>query len=212
VAAPLADMENPRAIDRQAGNDWTYASMDLTPQPPGRVKHFILHFLHVEPDLFVVAAEVALNEPATAETAWRFPAGTTRNTAWEDWRLQLPKAGLTARLLASPKNHERLRPAVSGDHPGQAAGLATVWVGSGTTNKTSEFWHLAALVPHEGAARRALAFKLLESDTAIGMRVHRDGLPTLLALRRRGTSGEADLTGLRFPGPVAVDVFQPRTK
>jgi hypothetical protein len=68
------------------------------------------------------------------------------------------------------------------------------------------------LVPHEKEARRSLAFKLLESESAIGVRVHRDGLPTLLAIRRNGVVGEANLTGMKFNGPAAVDVFRPRRR
>jgi len=52
----------------------------------------------------------------------------------------------------------------------------------------------------------------LESETAIGVRVHRDGLPTLIAFRKSIAAGEADLTGMKFAGPVAVDVFQPKRK
>ena len=71
---------------------------------------------------------------------------------------------------------------------------------------------MAVLVGHSGSAKRSLAFKLLESDSAIGVRVHRDGLPTLIVFRKGTVSGEAVLTGLKFNQPVAVDVFKPKRK
>jgi hypothetical protein len=107
--------------------------------------------------------------------------------------------------MGSPDRRERLW-SVDSTSPG------AVHVRSGATNRTAEFLHLAVLVSHEREARRSLAFKLLESDTAIGVRVHRDGLPTLVAIRKIGVLGEANLTGLKFTGPVAVDVFRPRRK
>jgi hypothetical protein len=159
--------------------------------------------LHVEPDLFVVCDEVLLTEPATVEIGWWFPEGVARESKWEEWRLQLPGTGLTARILGSPRNSERLWSADG--KPG------AVCVRSGTTNQTVEFRQITALVPHEKQKRRSLAFKLLESDSAIGLRVHRDGLPTLIAFHK-GAAGEANLAGLKFTSPVAVEVFRPKKR
>jgi hypothetical protein len=83
---------------------------------------------------------------------------------------------------------------------------------AGVTNKVTEFRQITVLVTHEKDRKRSLAFKLLESETAIGVRVHRDGLPTLIAFRKNDVGGEANLTGLKFTGPVAVDVFRPKRK
>jgi hypothetical protein len=194
-----------KLIQRQSSNDWAYASVDMTPLPLGRVKRFIRHLLHVQPDLFIVCDEFLLAGPSAIETGWWFPANVTRDPAREEWRLQSPKAGLTARILGMPKNIERLWPMEPGVHGAACAR-------SGVTNQTPEFRQLLALVPHEGHARRSLAFKLLESDTAIGLRVHRDGLPTLVAFRKDSVAGEANLTGLKFTGAVAVDIFRPKRK
>ena len=191
----------PRLIDKQSGNDWTCVSMDVTPFEKGKVRKFTRRLLHVEPDLFVVCDEVSLTEPAIVEIEWCFPEGVARESKWEEWRLQLSRAGLTARILGSPRNNEQSQPS-----PG-APGW--VCVRSGTTNQAVEFRQITAMVPHEKQGRRSLAFKFLESDSAIGLRVHRDGLPTLIAFHK-GAAVEANLTGLKFTGPVAVEVFRPK--
>ena len=211
-AVPVAGTGTVRIIERRSSNDWTYASVDLTPLPTGRVRKFTRHLLQVEPDLFVICDEIILDAPATVEVGWWFPAGVMREAAWEEWRLQLPKAGVTARILGSPRNREMLWPAGGRPQPQPASVRDAVCVRSGTTNKTVEFRQVTALVTHEKAGKRSLTFKLLESDSAIGMRVHRDGLPTLIAIRKDAAPAEANLTGLKFTGPVAVDIFRPRRK
>jgi hypothetical protein len=211
-AVPMAGTDRVRIIEQRSSNDWTYASVDLAPLPAGRVRRFTRHLLHVEPDLFIICDEVVLTEPATVEVGWWFPAGVARDAAREEWRLQLPKAGVTARILASPRNRERLWPAGAGSQHQAANARDAVCVRSGTTNKTVEFRQVTALVPHAQDGGRSLAFKLLESDSAIGMRVHRDGLPTLIAIRTDAAAAEANLTGLKFTGPVAVDIFRPKRR
>jgi hypothetical protein len=203
-AVPVTGTDSVRIIERRSSNDWIYAAVDLTPLPAGRVRKFTRHLLHVEPDLFVICDEIVLAEPAKVEVGWWFPAGVARDAAREEWKLQLPRAGVTARILGSPRNSERLWPA--------ASVRDAMCVHSGTTNKTVEFRQITALVPQAKNGSRSLAFKLLESDSAIGMRVHRDGLPTLIAFRKDAPASEANLTGLKFTGPVAVDVFRPRLK
>ena len=79
------------------------------------------------------------------------------------------------------------------------------------TNRLTELRALTAIIPHCAGRKRGTGFKLLESDTAIGARIYRDGLPTLLAFRTVDT-GEANLTGLKFISPVAVDVFRPKIR
>jgi hypothetical protein len=200
-----------RVLDRVSSNEWTYAVADMMSSMPGSLKSFKRHLLFVEPDLFVVCDEIDLETPHVVESGWCFPGGTRRDPVREEWRLQRAEAGLTARLLGSPKAAERLwaddsSPAPTAPVPGANC------VRFGTTNRTAHFHGFTMLVPHEKEARRSLTFKLLESESAIGVRVHRDGLPTLLAIRRNGVVGEANLTGMKFSGPAAVDVFRPRRK
>lgn len=200
-----------RVSVRFASNDWEYASIDLAPSWGTRVKKFARRLLYVQPDLIVICDDVVLAEPATVETGWSFTEGIALDSVRDEWRLQLARAGLTARFFVSPGG----RPQVQALSDSASANLAItasrlVQLRAGVTNKLDEYRQLTVLVPHEKAAKRSLAFKLLESDTAIGLRVHRDGLPTLVAFHKSPGTGEANLTGMKFTAPAAVDVFRPK--
>jgi len=200
-----------RVSARFASNDWEYASIDLAPSWGTRVKKFARRLLYVQPDLIVICDDVVLAEPAAVETGWWFPEGIALDSVRDEWRLQLARAGLTARFFASPGGRPQVQ-ALSDSASANPTSVASrvVQLRAGVTNKLSEYRQLTVLVPHEKVAKRSLAFKLLESDTAIGLRVHRDGLPTLVAFHKNPGIGEANLTGMKFTAPVAVDVFRPK--
>jgi len=78
-----------------------------------------------------------------------------------------------------------------------------------STNDVVQLRVLTLMVPHESGRKGGTGFKLLESDTAIGARVWRNGLPTLIAFRTAPPGTGADLTSMPITGSVAVDVFDP---
>jgi hypothetical protein len=198
--------------ERSSSNNWEYASVDLvTSYGPG-LKQFKRHLLYVQPDLFVICDEISPSQPSAIDVALWFPQDMAFDSARDEWRLQTANAGLTARLFGSPRAARRSWVASEVAHPRGAGPERLKCLRSGVTNKVLEFRQITVLVPHEKDKKRSLAFKLLESETAIGVRVHRDGLPTLIAFRKSSVGGEADLTGLKFTGPVGVDVFSPRRK
>ena len=201
-----------RIVERSSSNEWDYASVDLTAEYGAGLKQFKRHLLYVQPDLFVICDEVSPAQPAAIDIGLWFPRTLQFDSARDEWRVQLAKAGLTARAFGSPRAAWRSwAPSDAADADAvKVAGLRCLR--AGVTNKIAELLHLTVLVPHEKDSQRSLAFKLLESETAIGLRVHRDGLPTLIAFRKNQTATEANLTGLQFTGPVAVDVFRPRRK
>ena len=83
-------------------------------------------------------------------------------------------------------------------------------VGPSNTLATVDFVTVFAVYP--GGVKKDYAFKLLESKTAVGARIHRDGLPTLVAFKTDPAAVNPSLTGFPFSGPVGVDVFKPRKK
>ena len=82
----------------------------------------------------------------------------------------------------------------------------------GPTTPRAELDLLTVFVVYRAGAKRDYAFKLLESNSAVGARIHRDGLPTLVAFKISPDGGTASLTGFGFSGPVGVDVFKPKPK
>ena len=119
---------------------------------------------------------------------------------------------MTARFLSSPKSKQTKRDVTESRVDGATTNSVPVCVRSKFAEKVREFYQITVLVIHPEQTKRSLAFKLLESDTAIGVRVHRDGLPTLAAFRKASCVGEANLTGMKFNGPAAVDVFRPKKR
>ncbi len=51
---------------------------------------------------------------------------------------------------------------------------------------------------------------LLESNNAVGARIHREGLPTLVGFKTDPAAREVSLSGFGFSGPVGVSVFKPK--
>ena len=82
----------------------------------------------------------------------------------------------------------------------------------GPTNKVAELDLLTVFAVHRHGGTNDYAFKLLESNTAVGARIHRAGYPTLVAFRIDPSAGGASLTGFGFRGPVGVDVFKPKRR
>jgi len=199
-------------VERRSSNEWEYAAIDLTASYDPGLKYFKRHLLFVQPDLFVICDEIAVAQPAAIETGFWFPESLDFDSARSEWRVQSANAGLTIRAFGSPGAGWRSQLASDTTSGGPAASQLGKCLRAGVTEKVAELRQIIVLVPHEKNRKRSLAFKLLESDTAIGVRAHRDGLPTLIAFRKYHGTAEADLTGLKFTAPVAVDVFRPKRK
>lgn len=190
-----------------SGNEWQYAVVNFPATNVPALKSFQRRFLCIEPDLVLVMDEVSLMQPGLVETGHWFPSDLAHDAVRDEWTVQTKRAGVTVRFLSSPKSIQAEWNATEG----RVAGVAAC-VRSTAAGKLREFYQITVLVVHPEQSRRSLAFKLLESDTAIGVRVHRDGLPTLAAFRKASCVGEANLTGMKFNGPAAVDVFRPKKK
>ena len=195
-----------------AGHEWQYTVVTVPATNVPGLKSFQRRFLCIEPDLVLILDEVSLTEPALLETGYWFPPSLAHDAVRDEWTVQTPRAGVTARFLSSPKSKQTKGDATEGQVAGPVTNTVPSYVRSTVAEKVREFYQVTVLVVHPEQSRRSLAFKLLESDTAIGVRVHRDGLPTLAAFRKTSCAGEANLTGMKFNGPAAVDVFRPKKK
>jgi hypothetical protein len=209
---PASGTNGLRLVERCSSNDWEYASVDLAGAYGLGLQQCKRHLLYVQPDLFVICDEVSPAMPTTIDVGLWFPPSLTFDAARAEWSVPSANGGLTIRSFGSPRAGWRawVAPDAATTQAAGATGLKCLR--AGVTNKIVEFRQITVLVPHAKDRGRALAFKLLESESAIGVRVHRDGLPTLIAFRKSPTAAGADLTGLKFFGPVAVDVFRPRRK
>lgn len=82
----------------------------------------------------------------------------------------------------------------------------------GPTNKLAALDLLTVFAVYRGGEKKDYAFKLLESNSAVGARIHREGWPTLVAFKTDPAAQNASLTGFGFTGPVGVDVFKPKLR
>jgi hypothetical protein len=86
----------------------------------------------------------------------------------------------------------------------------TVGMQLGPTNKLAALDLLTVFAIHKKGQTQDCTFKLLQSHTAVGARINRDGFPTLVAFRNDPAESNPSLTGFPFSGPVGVDVFKPK--
>lgn len=205
----LAPTNSMSVIEEASGPEWTYVALDASAAYGDRVKVFRRGLLFVEPDLFVLHDHLVGKEPLTFQMFLHPPAATGLDPVWHDLRLDLAKAGF--RIHAPAARHtlrswERIESSVDGLLPG------TMTLRLGPTNKLTELNVVTVFAVYRTGATNDYAFKLLESNTAIGARIHRQGLPTLVAFRIDPAAESASLTGFGFRGPVGVDVFKPKRR
>ena len=196
-------------IERAAGTNWSYVAFDATAGYRDRLTQYHRGVLFVEPDLFVVWDHLVAREPALFKMRLHAPEVIMVDPLWHDLRLELSRAGL--RITAppprkNPRDWERVESAADQLFP------HTATLQLGPTNQLAALDLLTVYAVHRRGERNDFAFRLLETTSAVGARIHRDGLPTLVAFKTAASATNASLMGFGFSGPVGVDVFAPKVK
>jgi hypothetical protein len=198
-------------VERLSGKDWECVVVEATAAYGKRLTRFRRHLLFVQTNLFVIYDDIESAVPVTIEYRLRSAGELQLENRSGDLRLETPAAGFTAHWLCSEADSFSPWRLVA-DPPGLPPGMRTSRaLHTVSTNKLTRARTLTAIIPHCAGQKKGTGFKLLESDTAIGARIYRDGLPTLVAFRTVDT-GEGNLTGLKFTALLAVDVFRPRPR
>lgn len=193
-------------VEDASGPGWRYIVLDGSRAYQGLLKQFRRGILYVETDLFILHDHLVAEGPSSFKMLLHPPAATRVDDTWKDLRLELPRAGLRVHAPAiqrQPRNWERVDSSADGFLKG------TVTVQLGATNLFVELHLLTVFATHRAGEKSELAFRLLEGNNTIGARIHRDGLPTLVAFRTGPADRKASLTGFEFNGPVGVSVFNP---
>ena len=196
-------------VEQAAGTGWRYVALDASAAYRDRLERFERGILFVEPDLFVLYDHLTARAPAIFRMILQPPAATRLDSVWSDLRLELPAAGLRIHAPAPQKQVRDWQPLVSFTNGPLSNPMAFVL---GPSNSLTEFKLVTVFAVHRGGEKRELAFRLLEGNNAIGARIHREGLPTLVAFRVDRAIETSSLTGFAFKGPVGVDVFKPKAK
>jgi hypothetical protein len=195
-------------IEQASGPEWQYLALDASAAYRGRLQKYRRAVLFVEPDLFVLHDQLVAGEPVTFQMRLHPLAATRVDTNWGDLRLELPQGGFR---IHAPGERRVLRSWQRIESPADALLPGTVTMQLGPTNKVSRLDVLTVFGVFRGPARYDYyAFKLLESDSAVGARIHRAGFPTLVAFRSDPAAASASLTGFGFTGPVGVSILKPK--
>lgn len=206
---PIGDGAEPTVAARASGPGWSYAEVDLGGSYGPRLESYHRGVLFVEPGLFVIHDHAVPRVPSRFSMRVAAPVPARVDAAWGDLRLDLPGAGFTIQSPAPRRQTwvwERLpRPARPAFPESQTFALSP-------TNRLAILDWITVIAVSPGGAARDVASKYLESNTAVGVRVHRDGLPTLVAFRTAANGVPASLTGFGFEGPVGVSVFRPKVR
>ena len=205
----LAPTNGMTVMEQAAGPEWRYLALDESSAYRDRLDRFTRRVLFIEPDLFVLYDHLKAKEPIRFQMLLHPPAATRVDTNWADLRLNLPAGGFridTPGRKGELRSWSRVASVADEFFPG------TVTVQLGPTNRLAELDVLTVFALYPPGQRREYLFKLLESNSAIGARIHRDGLPTLIAFKTDPTAPAASLTGFGFTGPVGVSVFRPKPR
>jgi hypothetical protein len=116
--------------------------------------------------------------------------------------VEQPKAGVIVKYFSpvplSFRQWDGFEPKPDKEFPNQ-------WhVEAGTKQKQKEVGVLTVIVPYRSGQRREWQAERMETDSAVGVRVVRDGKVTLVAFRKGEAKTEAIWAGQAFGGPVLV--------
>jgi hypothetical protein len=205
----LGSTNHLRILEQCSGSEWRYISLDVSSAYHGRVDHLQRGLLFVEPNLFVVCDRVVATKPVAYQMVLHPPATTLLDTNWGDLRVNGLKWGCRIR---TPGRKGSLRSWKRIESPADSVISNTVTMVCGPTNKVTTLDVITVLAVYTEGEKQDFAFKLLESKTAVGARIHRAGLPTLVAFKTAAAAAGASLTGFEFSGPVGVAVFTPKQR
>ncbi len=179
-----------------------YVVGDATAAYAGRLERYRRHVAFIKPNLIVLYDDLAAKEPATFQFMLHGLSEFKVDEATSTLRQERPKAGVTVRYLGpDPLAFQQ----TDGFSPKPKKDFPNLWhVQAGTKEKRKELGMLTVLVPWRDGKETPFTATRVESATALGVKVERDGKTTLVAFRKPGVTGPAELAGLKFDAPFAV--------
>lgn len=198
-------------IEQSSGREWCYLAMDVSAAYRGTLELYRRGILYIEPDLFVIHDHLVAKKPVSFQMVLHPPSATVVDSVWRDLRLELPNTG--GMQINAPSRRHQLRAWEKIESATDAILPGTVTMRLGPTAALDTLDILTVFAIYRPGEKKDYAFKFLESDTAVGARIHRAGLPTLVAFKIDSKAGTtASLIGFAFSGPVGVDVYRPKVK
>lgn len=188
------------------GPTWRVLSVNY--KHDGGSQFLTRHFLVVDPNIVVVADEYFFTGINRFGGSWLTSMAGKWDDSWKRYDLSNDARRVLVQNLGSVVMNGRSleRVATIGDSTSSA-----LWrLGIQTDPVKGEFCCATAVLVSPLTKPISYACKWLDSGSAFGLRIHRDGYPTLIAFRKSGARGSVSLAGFSFDGPVGVSVFAPR--
>jgi len=207
---PLVSSASPHRLDKlneARGPGWEFASFDITNGYADRVDRFVRSILFVEPDLFVLYDHIVASAPIRFQMNLALPAEVSLDPTWGDIRFESPLHSIRIHTPGAKGASRSWKSAEVSEAP-QLNNAAHFRLEP--TTPAARYDVITVFTYSPAQPKRDYAFKRLEGASAVGVRIHRDGLPTLVAFKTNASSEPASLTGFAFSGPVGVDVFRPK--
>lgn len=191
-----------RIVEWRLSPELDYVVGDATDAYGKRLKRYRRHVLFAKPDVVVIYDDLAAVEPATFQFLLHGLKPFTVQESAARLSLQLPKAGVTAQYLSKTplafRQWDGFDPPPDREFPNQ-------WhVEASTRSKEADVEMLTVIVPHRAEQPITWTAERIESSTAVGVRLHRDGRSQIVAFRKASVSGPARVDGIEFEGAVLV--------
>ena len=191
-----------RIVDSQFTPEWDYVVGDASACYGGRLKRFHRRIAFVKPDVIVICDDLAATNAATFQFMLHALSPFTVDEPGARLSAKQTKAGVTAQYLSpvplSLRQWDGFEPKPDREFPNQ-------WhVEAATQEKRTELRMLTVIVPERsGTPAATWKAERLESETAIGVQLVRDGRLTLVGFRT-AEQGKARLGTLSFEHGLGV--------
>lgn len=185
-----------RIIHSRLEKNFDYIVGDATEAYGKRLKRYHRHVLFLKPNVIVIYDDIAAAEPSTFQFMTHALKPFAMDESNASLSVQMPKAGLSLKYLAAEplkfRQWDGFQPPPDREFPNQ-------WhVEASTVEKRSNAGLLTVLIPYPADDPVELKLERLETDTAIGVRISRGDSGGVVAFRKAGVAGEAEIGGRKF--------------
>jgi len=195
-----------RITDFRLTPEWDYLVGDATEAYGGRLRRYQRHVAFVKGGpsgpLVVLYDDLAAVEPSTFQFMLHALKPFTADDPNTRWSVEQPQAGVTVKYLApipfAFRQWDGFEPKPDREFPNQ-------WhLELATRAKQKDLGVLTVIVPYRTGQRGEWQAERFDTDTAVGVRVVREGKSTRIAFRKAGVLEPASWLGETFDGPVRV--------
>ena len=193
-------------IDSRFTPQWDYVRGEATAAYTGMVTRAERAAVFVKPDIIVLYDDFAAPQPATFQFMLHGLSAFTLDEATQTLRLDQKNAGLTVKYLAPQPiaftQTDGFKPAPK--MRGTASPFPNQWhVEAAMRKPVSSSDTLTVLIPYRAGKAEPWTAERLDTATASGVRLTRNGKTIGVAFRRHGATS-AEWNGRPFDGPVVI--------